>query len=91
MYKDMTLLNTMDRILYESQRQGRISFYMTSHGEEALQIGSAFALDHKDLVFAQYRDAGMFLYKSELVCSKFVGGTLVDRFAKIVIDIPVAE
>lgn len=28
MYKGMTLLNTMDRILYESQRQGRISFYM---------------------------------------------------------------
>nr|KAF6281896.1 hypothetical protein mPipKuh1_010197 [Pipistrellus kuhlii] len=33
-YKSMTLLNTMDRILYESQRQGRISFYMTNYGEE---------------------------------------------------------
>ena len=30
----MTLLNTMDKILYESQRQGRISFYMTNYGEE---------------------------------------------------------
>lgn len=30
----MTKLNTMDKILYESQRQGRISFYMTSYGEE---------------------------------------------------------
>jgi 2-oxoisovalerate dehydrogenase E1 component alpha subunit len=33
-YKEMTKLNTMDKILYESQRQGRISFYMTNYGEE---------------------------------------------------------
>jgi len=48
----------MDRILYESQRQGRISFYMTSFGEEATHIGSAAALNPKDLVYAQYREAG---------------------------------
>lgn len=34
MYKDMCTLNTMDKILYDSQRQGRISFYMTNFGEE---------------------------------------------------------
>ena len=33
MYKGMTLLNFMDRVLYESQRQGRISFYMTNYGK----------------------------------------------------------
>ena len=32
MFRDMVLLNTMDKILYESQRQGRISFYMTNYG-----------------------------------------------------------
>jgi 2-oxoisovalerate dehydrogenase E1 component alpha subunit len=58
MYKDMTLLNTMDRILYESQRQGRISFYMTNYGEEGTHVGSAAALDPNDLVFGQYREAG---------------------------------
>ena len=58
MYKTMTLLNTMDKILYESQRQGRISFYMTNYGEEATHIGSAAALNPKDLVFGQYREAG---------------------------------
>ena len=58
MYKSMTLLNTMDKILYESQRQGRISFYMTNYGEEATHIGSAAALDPKDLVYGQYREAG---------------------------------
>jgi len=58
MYQDMTLLNVLDKILYESQRQGRISFYMTNFGEEATHIGSAAALNPKDLVYGQYREAG---------------------------------
>ena len=58
MYKCMTQLNTMDRILYESQRQGRISFYMTNYGEEATHVGSAAALHSGDLVYGQYREAG---------------------------------
>jgi len=63
MYKDMTLLNQMDNILYESQRQGRISFYMTNYGEEAAQIGSIAALRDDDLVFGQYREAGVLVYR----------------------------
>lgn len=53
----------MDGILYESQRQGRISFYMTNLGEEACQIGSAAALEPNDLIFAQYREAGVLLWR----------------------------
>jgi len=63
MYKSMTMLNTMDKILYESQRQGRISFYMTNYGEEATHIGSAAALDSQDLVYGQYREAGVLMYR----------------------------
>lgn len=58
MYKCMLLLNTMDKIMYDAQRQGRISFYMTSYGEEATHMGSAAALSDNDLVYAQYREAG---------------------------------
>ena len=61
MYHDMTLLNTMDRVLYESQRQGRISFYMTNYGEEGTHMGSAAALDPEDLIYGQYREAGGWL------------------------------
>lgn len=68
MYKKMTMLNTMDRILYESQRQGRISFYMTNYGEEGTHIGSAAALDDKDLVFGQYREAGRHLVNVTIAC-----------------------
>jgi 2-oxoisovalerate dehydrogenase E1 component alpha subunit len=54
----MTLLARFDSIMYEAQRQGRISFYMTNHGESAAQLGSAAALNPGDLVYAQYRESG---------------------------------
>ncbi|KAF2901018.1 hypothetical protein ILUMI_05158 [Ignelater luminosus] len=63
MYKDMTLLNVLDKILYESQRQGRISFYMTNYGEEAAHIGSAAALTTNDVVYGQYREVGVLLWR----------------------------
>lgn len=63
MYKNMIQLNVMDKILYESQRQGRISFYMTNFGEEATHIGSAAALDMQDPVFGQYREAGVLVWR----------------------------
>ncbi|KAI1298613.1 2-oxoisovalerate dehydrogenase subunit alpha, mitochondrial [Halotydeus destructor] len=62
-YKGMTLLNTMDRIMYEAQRQGRISFYMTNYGEEGTHFGSAAALRDDDLVYGQYREAGVLMYR----------------------------
>ncbi|KAF4517811.1 hypothetical protein B566_EDAN003016 [Ephemera danica] len=63
MYRSMTLLSIMDNILYESQRQGRISFYMTNLGEEAAQIGSIAAMRDDDMVFGQYREAGVLVYR----------------------------
>jgi 2-oxoisovalerate dehydrogenase E1 component alpha subunit len=50
-------------IMYEAQRQGRISFYMTSYGEGATHMGSAAALEADDVVFGQYREAGVLLYR----------------------------
>uniref|UniRef100_A0A1A9VFM6 2-oxoisovalerate dehydrogenase subunit alpha n=1 Tax=Glossina austeni TaxID=7395 RepID=A0A1A9VFM6_GLOAU len=63
MFRDMILLNTMDKILYESQRQGRISFYMTNFGEEASHIGSAAALEIRDVIYGQYREAGVLVWR----------------------------
>jgi len=53
----------MDDICYQSQRQGRFSFYLTSAGEEATTVGSAAALAHTDEVFAQYREQGVLMYR----------------------------
>eukprot|EP01064_Diplonema_japonicum_P034217 TRINITY_DN7024_c2_g1_i4.p1 TRINITY_DN7024_c2_g1~~TRINITY_DN7024_c2_g1_i4.p1 ORF type:complete len:418 (+),score=129.77 TRINITY_DN7024_c2_g1_i4:134-1387(+) len=63
MNKTMVRQSVMDGILYEAQRQGRISFYMTNYGEEATQIGSVSALKPDDMVYAQYREAGVLLYR----------------------------
>lgn len=53
MYSDMASLQIMDTIFYEAQRQGRISFYLTSIGEEAINIASAAALTTDDIIFPQ--------------------------------------
>lgn len=63
MYRVMNTLNVMDHVLYEVQRQGRISFYMTSLGEEATHVGSASALEPTDWIYAQYREAGVLMYR----------------------------
>ena len=53
MYSEMVTLQVMDTIFFEAQRQGRISFYLTSHGEEAINIASAAALTIDDIVLPQ--------------------------------------
>jgi 2-oxoisovalerate dehydrogenase E1 component alpha subunit len=56
MYTHMVTLKVMDSIMYEAQRQGRISFYMTSYGEEGTLLGSAAALTIDDVVFGYNAD-----------------------------------
>jgi len=72
MYHSMATISVLDPIMYQAQRQGRLSFYMVSAGEEGIAVGSASALkggrpgeegDKGDVVFAQYREAGVFAYR----------------------------
>ncbi|KAI0087055.1 branched-chain alpha-keto acid dehydrogenase E1-alpha subunit [Irpex rosettiformis] len=63
MYENMSRLPIIDNLLYNVQRQGKISFYMTAHGEEATLIGSAAALDPNDEVLGQYREMGVLLWR----------------------------
>lgn len=62
-YNLMIRLREMDTILQNAQRQGRISFYMTCRGEEAIHIGAASALQREDTVLAQYREAGLLMWR----------------------------
>ncbi|KAI9714157.1 MAG: hypothetical protein M1812_006485 [Candelaria pacifica] len=64
-YKHMLTVSIMDLIMFDAQRQGRLSFYMTksnqvSAGEEGIAVGSASALSPEDVIFAQYRETGVF-------------------------------
>lgn len=60
LYKDMLYISIMDLIMFDAQRQGRLSFYMVSAGEEAVSVGSASVLDPEDPVYCQYREQGFF-------------------------------
>jgi 2-oxoisovalerate dehydrogenase E1 component alpha subunit len=60
LYRDMVFISIMDLIMFDAQRQGRLSFYMVSAGEEALSVGSASALSPEDVIFCQYREQGVF-------------------------------
>ncbi|KAK0629202.1 dehydrogenase E1 component [Bombardia bombarda] len=60
LYRDMLAVSIMDLIMFDAQRQGRLSFYMVSAGEEAVSVATASALTKEDVVFCQYREQGVF-------------------------------
>ncbi|KAI0204552.1 dehydrogenase E1 component [Astrocystis sublimbata] len=60
LYRTMLTVSIMDVIMKDAQRQGRISFYMPSDGEEAISVGSASVLNKQDVIFCQYREQGVF-------------------------------
>lgn len=71
---------SQDQILNASQRQGRLSFYMTSYGEEGVVVGSAAAWENDDEVFAQYREVGVLLWRDYPCARSFLAirGSLPD-------------
>jgi 2-oxoisovalerate dehydrogenase E1 component len=56
MYRQMVLARELDRRMLALQRQGRIGTYAMLEGQEAVQIGSALALEPSDFVFPSYRE-----------------------------------
>lgn len=57
----MMLTRTFDDRMQRAQRQGRITFYMRSLGEEAVSAAAALALREGDMLFPSYRNQGLFL------------------------------
>jgi 2-oxoisovalerate dehydrogenase E1 component subunit alpha len=57
----MMLTRAYDDRMYRTQRQGKISFYMKSTGEEATSVAYAFALEHDDMCFPSYRQEGLLI------------------------------
>ena len=57
----MMLTRAYDDRMYRTQRQGKISFYVKSTGEEATSVAFAFALDKDDMCFPSYRQQGLLI------------------------------
>lgn len=62
MYKTMLLARKIDERMWLLNRAGKIPFVVSCQGQEAAQVGAAFALDRtKDYVAPYYRDLGIVL------------------------------
>lgn len=62
-FDTMQFIRILDERMIAAQRQGRISFYLSSLGEEAASIGSAAALDDGDMIMGQYREQGALAFR----------------------------
>jgi 2-oxoisovalerate dehydrogenase E1 component alpha subunit len=59
----------LDTRMIMMQRQGRLSFYVSSKGEEAAAVAGAMPYTHDDLLFPSYRQPGLFLVRGMPVLS----------------------
>lgn len=62
-YRMMMLTRHVDDRMITLQRQGIITFAMSSLGEEACAIASAAALSKDDWMYPQYREAGIMFWR----------------------------
>ena len=61
MYEAMVLARTFDERAVALQREGRLGTYPPITGQEAAQIGSAFAFSQSDWIFPSFREMGVHL------------------------------
>ncbi|MBC6974372.1 MULTISPECIES: 3-methyl-2-oxobutanoate dehydrogenase subunit alpha [Bacillus] len=62
MYRTMLLARKIDERMWLLNRAGKIPFVISCQGQEAAQVGAAFALDReKDYALPYYRDMGVVL------------------------------
>ncbi len=62
-YKTMVLTRHIDERMVTLQRQGTISFALSSLGEEACSVASAAALSSDDWLYPQYRECGIMFWR----------------------------
>jgi 2-oxoisovalerate dehydrogenase E1 component alpha subunit len=58
LYKLMVVTRKVDREAINLQRQGQLGVYASCMGQEAAQVGGAYALGENDWVFPSYREMG---------------------------------
>ncbi|WP_055613243.1 thiamine pyrophosphate-dependent dehydrogenase E1 component subunit alpha [Streptomyces phaeochromogenes] len=59
LYRDMALVRRLDTEAIALQRQGELGLWPSLRGQEAAQVGAAYALAEQDMVFPTYREHGV--------------------------------
>lgn len=60
-YELLILSRTFDHHALNLQREGRMGTYASILGQEASQIGSAFAIERSDWIFPSFREMGVYI------------------------------
>lgn len=92
-YKYMVLSRIADEKAFALQREGRIGTYPPLKGHEAVQIGSAFAMNKNDWLFPVYRDMGAMLVRGvplDLIFLYWMGNEEGCRFPEGVNVFPIS-
>jgi pyruvate dehydrogenase E1 component alpha subunit len=63
LYRNLVLLRTYDERSVVYHRQGRIGTYAMFWNHEAMQVGSAYALERDDWIFPSYRESAIGLLR----------------------------
>lgn len=63
LYRWMVLARRVDKQAINLQRQGQLGVYASLLGQEAAQVGSAYALAERDWIFPSYREMGAALVR----------------------------
>ena len=63
LYRNLVLLRTYDERSVVYHRQGRVGTYAIFWNHEAMQAGSAFALEARDWIFPSYRESAIGLLR----------------------------
>lgn len=98
MYRNMVLSRELDRRMLALQRQGRIGTYAMLEGQEAVQIGSALAMEPNDFVFPSYREHGVQVTRGlpmEVLLAYWKGlpnaGWDMEKYRTGIVTVPIAS
>ncbi len=93
LYRHMVLARLLDRKALSLQRQGRFVTFAQLEGQEAAQVGSAYALTQQDWLTPSYREFGAMLVHGvplSLLCTYLVGSEEGHRMPENVRCLPMA-
>lgn len=63
LYRDMAMTRRLDAEGVALQRQGHLGLWAPAHGQEAVQVGTAWACHDDDFLFPTYREVGIELVR----------------------------
>lgn len=98
LYKTMLYTRTIDDKALSYQRQGRMLTYAPNTGQEAAQIGSAYAMEKEDWLVPAFRELGAWLIKGVPLKNIYLywygnewGSYMPDGVRVLPISVPIAS